>query len=1224
MALKRFAVIAAVAAAGVVACVARAAGITTIVVDANNSSLERPYELGATGHDAKNANSSVFDLRDGAVLKWVPTTASADRANQWCSIVATNGAATILFDDPFAGYSIKYNFIARGEGSVTIRSSKVTNIVFGHDDTGTAPSSNFAQYDFSNVTFAKDDGTPCAGTLTMNNPAAMATLQTQANVTLAFDVGKPLALLGENMFPGQDEVVFGENGIPVNVYALNPKAFSKGQTVNLASEWRTLFLKPCKVPDFATENSLVWTTMVATNEFNVKIGAANAEVRNVSWYDTWLDGTVSGVGILRGRKGTGDAPGSRLTVLGDCSGFTGQITLETAMKMTLNTSSLTGRVDLNGGNTELAFLSPAEGGPSVVTLADVLSEGSAVGNRKIYAAANQTVKLAKYTGYPCLTGEDASSKIDLAYLPTAGTTIPTDGIVTITVNGQPLTDYMSTKCGNAIFTKSATGYCTVESGSEFLDDTNAPPTYVAHGDAGKVAGLPPGSQLTLAEGAAATVVAGPDNIVGNATDGGKITVAGDGFDWVKKAVAWFDPNTVTEDFYYPTTEGGTTYNTVTENNETCYSVLGLPNLVVPKTVRLWNGRYYGGKNKVFEGNLPQCYPYVASSQAPKAGFKYLSFGSYGATQARRLQFVDWTSDVTFKNSFNHYVTLSSAKFAVLVFGSHLGGGSCILSTGSSKYFQRSGTTKDDPMMNVDANVWVNGAVVNPTQTGFSGGWDVISIDLTGANAVGALGADGNYQELGGGKFYGEMIFFSEVLTDDQRVQVEEYIAKKWGLDDKYEGQRTPVVPEARLGGRGTVEIAAGEKVKLSGAFVGTIDLKEGASATVVAEKTAYTEAEVGALGPKLWFDPEAKDALVQRSASKPLEIKYIFQHDPDKRNLTTDLIMSSAGGSRTPALNETAFGYGPVRKWIDYNGAYEDQEGSGQLGNTMRFRTYPNRDSSSNDETIDVRTGFIVQNSVRGGGTPFIDKVGAGGQIKRRVTSNYADPIYVSTTTENLRDGKVYLNDVLADYTKGFMGGPEVFVFETKADTTVPVGNFAYYENTQGTKRQGEIEGEILLFDKALTDAERSKLDAYLMKKWLGYMPAGYADLSDATVTGAGSFSAKTAAALPKMFDEGYTGTVTLESGDMAFTVANNALDRTYDLGNGKFAIPAGATVTVNFATRPRSGCDYVLVSAGELTGPLPTLVTKGETRNMEMTLVCKDNRLILHIPPMGLRILIR
>ena len=1212
MAMKKL-MVAAMACA--VACVARAA--TVVVVDANNS----PYELGATGHDSKNASSSIFDLRDGAVLKWVPTSVATDRPNQWCSIVATNGAATILFDDAFTGYSIKYNFIARGEGSVTIRSSKVTSFTFGHDASGSAPSSNFAQYDFSKVSFVKDDGTPCVGKLTMNNPAAMATLQTQENVTLAFEAGKSLALLGENMFPGQDEVVFGTDGLPVNVYALNPKAFSKGQTVNLATAWRTLFLKPCKVPDFATENSLVWTTMVATNEFNVKMGHADAEIRNVSWYDTWLKGTVSGVGILHGKKASDDAPGSRLTILGDCSGFTGPITLESAMKMTLNTSSLTGKVTLNGGNTQLAFLAPAEGGPSEVAVADLQSDGSANGNRMVRAAANQTVKLAHYTGYPCLAGEDASAKIDLAYLPSAGTTIPTDGLVTITVNGQPLTDYVSTACGNAIFTPSVTGSCTVESGSEFLDDTSAPPTYVAHGNVGKLTGLPAGVQLTRAEGASVTVVANPDAVIGNATDDGVVTVAGDGFDWVKKAVAWFDPNTVTEDLYYPTTEGGTTYNTVTENKETCYSVLGLPNLVVPKTVRLWNGRccslgYYQ--------NLPQCYPYVATSQAPKAGLKYLSFGSYGATQARRLQFVDWTSGVTLKNAFNHYVTLSSAKFAVLVFGSHLGGGSCILSTGSSKYFQRSGTTKDDPMMNVDANVWVNGAAVDPTQTGFSGGWDVISIDLTGADAVGALGADGNYQELGGGKFYGEMIFFSEVLTDDQRVQVEEYVAKKWALDGKYEGHRTPVVPEARLGGRGTVEIAAGEKVKLSGAFAGTIDLKEGASATVVAEKTAYTEEEVGALGPTFWIDPEAEECLVSRGSSVPLEIRQIKQHD--KRE-SADIVLSSLNGNRSPALNETAFGYGPVRKWIDYNGAYETATSQ---GNTLRMRTVGNPDGGS-DQKVNTCTGFIVQNSVRGGGTPFMDAVSGGTMIKVRKTNNYKTAMYASGTTDNLKKGKVYLNDAEADYTKGFTGGPEVFTFETKTGTTAPVSYFAFYENSENGVRQGEIQGEILLFDKTLTDAERSKLNAYLMKKWLGYMPAGYADLTAATVAGSGALTVPNLATAPK-FAADYTGTVTVPDASAVSmtlvrgaTAADDRVEGAFIAPAATLSLPAAVTVNVASAVRPRPG-RYTLIEAGSVGTTTFALAADSALKTWypEASVQVSDGKVELVLPAKGLMLMIR
>ena len=1207
------------AMASALACVAQAA---TFVVDANNSSLANPYELGATGADTKNANANVFDLRAGAVLKWVPTpTVASASANQWCSIVATNGAATILFGDGLTSNAMSYNFIARGKGSVTLRSSSLASVRFGHVDGDGSPSTNIAQYDFSNLSFAEDDGTPRAGTITMTANATMTTLQTQANVTMAFQAGKTLALAGENMFPGQNEVVFGTAGIPVNIYVLNPKAFSKNQTVNLASQWRTMFVKPCNVPDFATVNSRTWTSTYATNEFNVTMGAENAEIRNMSWCSTWLKGKVSGVGLIRSCKPSSDAPGSRLTLMGDCSEFTGTVLVESAASLTLNTPSLVGKVTLNGGNTELAFVSPAEGGASVVSIANMQVDGSAVGNRRIYAAANQTVKLLNYSGYPCLAGENASATIDLPCYPTGGTTIPSDGVVTITVNGQPLTDYVSTACGSAIFTKSESGYCTIDASGSKLLDTGTPPTYVAHGDAGKVVGVPAGAQLTLADGASATVVAGSGNVIGNALEEGEVIVTGAGFDWAKKVVAWFDPNVYDDSYRYPATEGGTDYNTVSENGESCPVVLGLPNLVRPSTVRMWNGRYC---SLGYYQSLPQCYPYVASSKSPKAGLKYLSFGSY--SNARRLQFVNWTSDVTFKNAYGHYTTLSDAKFAVLVFGSHQGGGYSILSTGTSQYFKRSGTTKDDPMMMVDANVWVNGAAVDPTVTGFSGGWDVISIDLTGANAVGALGADDNYQNYGGGKYYGEMLFFSEVLTDDQRVQVEEYVAKRWGLDGKYEGQRSAALAEARLGGRGTVRLAEGEKVAFSGSFAGTIDLQSGSSATILNEKTAYTEAEIGELGPRLWFDPEAKDALVSLGGNKPLEYWKVFQHDLDKRK-DDDLILTSTGGGRTPALNETAFGLGPVRKWIDYNGAYET---SSSQGNTMRLRTVGNP-AGGTDQTVDVCTGFIVQNSVRGGGTPFLDNVAGNKQIRSRQTSNYADPIYVSTTTANLRDGKVYLNDALVDYTKGFTGGPEVFTFETKAGTTVPVGNFAWYNNSENGARNGEIEGEILLFGKTLTDEERSKVDAYLMKKWLGYMPAGYADLTTATLTGSGALTVPSLADAPKLsvdFEgelkvsqtEGDTLSLSFvrdESGADHVEGAINAPHATLDL-------PAEVTVNVSATVRPRRVSSYTLIDAADLGDTEFTLAGSILDFYPDATLRKTDGRLELLVPSKGMVLMLR
>ena len=93
--------------------------------------------------------------------------------------------------------------------------------------------------------------------------------------------------------------------------------------------------------------------------------------------------------------------------------------------------------------------------------------------------------------------------------------------------------------------------------------------------------------------------------------------------------------------------------------------------------------------------------------------------------------------------------------------------------------------------------WVNGSSVDPTETGLSGGWDIISF-TNAASYFRSLGQSSNWK-YSGGQNYAELITFTNAITAAERQAVEEYLACKWGL---------PTATKRE----GAVTVAAGAKV----------------------------------------------------------------------------------------------------------------------------------------------------------------------------------------------------------------------------------------------------------------------------------------------------------------------------------------------------------------------------------------------------------------------------
>lgn len=213
------------------------------------------------------------------------------------------------------------------------------------------------------------------------------------------------------------------------------------------------------------------------------------------------------------------------------------------------------------------------------------------------------------------------------------------------------------------------------------------------------------------------------------------------------------------------------------------------------------------------------YMYAVTNDAT-TGRCYVSNGAETKNLSRRLEFSS---------------SIANPKMITLVFGSQNGGGAGLFACNMSKdsglpngeAFAREKGLGNPIMTNNFFKAWVDGELVDPTKTTFSGGWQVITLvptnlpngylNLTGMGYSRAYTGD---TADGGGQNYGEIVIYSSASnpTDDERVAIERTLAKKW--DIAYKGDAS--VPTVKVTGAG--DVTAEDSVTVDGGFTGALTL----------------------------------------------------------------------------------------------------------------------------------------------------------------------------------------------------------------------------------------------------------------------------------------------------------------------------------------------------------------------------------------------------------------
>lgn len=651
------------------------------------------------------------------------------------------------------------------------------------------------------------------------------------------------------------------------------------------------------------------------------------------------------------------------------------------------------------------------------------------------------------------------------------------------------------------------------------------------------------------------------------------------------------------------------------------------------------------------------YPYLVTNGLN--GLSYICCGEYSSAGTRQYtrNKNGTESSVTSTSSEQRRLMIQPAgsesnyesynmKSVVMVFGSAFGGGGAMLGT-STKVLKR-GTSFDaahgagDPIATgAGISVWLDGRSVNPATTRFNAsGWQVVTVTCdSGMLPFTALGMPGSYSDSdwqkSGGQCYGEILMFTNAISDVQRVAAESYLARKWGLSAQYAGSDAP---RLNLSGTGSVDASALESLTFGGNFTGTLTL-DGGRLAIPDEVTPYDEATLPSEGRVGWFDPSVRSCVVTHADNnaadnRPDQITVVWDREAVAQ--TAGAKMLTGGASRQPTLRREARGIGPVMNWIDFNHFYANSMPGVEdyPGNDLRvsawaegFRLDASNWNNTYDSPIATRTAFFVQDSCRGGGNTVMDTVNGSGQIPGRTGSDPSANIWNVNTSANIRDGLIHLNGSPVAYTDGFTGRPEVFSFAT-VSTTFNAGYFANYNNTENANAQnGEILGEILLYDREVTGDERLGIEAYLMGKWLGWLPTGASDASGVTVAGTGTVVAPSAARLPS-FAADFTGDIQVAGDEFSFTYDASKVPalggNVVSAPSANLTLPAACTVKVAFVTPPAVGT-YALVTSAGFTSPVAwTLTTSGTGGGRPMRLRTTGGNVYLDVFPSGFTVIFR
>lgn len=1141
----------------------------------------------------QNGENRCVDTVDGTVIRPYPSSATAARTDLYVGLMVTNGAVTLdLTEIGTSTFTMQGAVWVGGNGSLTIKGADTLR--FGRDRPADDFPGRAAGWRCRQLSFVDAAGNPYAEPkgVVFVNLFLDSGLPTNVPWTIADDA---VALL----YRHSDGVVarYAKDGVFVldafDVRLLDPTAagttaFHVNPGRELQEYPRTLCHESAVMFNFNGSNSPVFPN-------DVVLGGAGAVFSTRDHHVTTHSGAIAGTGTFRFAPPVASSATTKKTTLSGPVTFSGDFIAESTAANPLSqlvVEQASFGADGNTvriGNGVKVTLKPASAG--VGTIASLAGPSTAT----LVLGDGVTLNVAGSLGEVAILGE-SRNKATLVKTAMAEDEVVNlvSGVVAFRYVGD-LTGFrkVTGTNGQGSFYRQKTGDPTVDFARFDLPTAGVELTMAVQ-DGDILKNVPDGVRLTVPANAAVTVtpVDGARPLVDVAA-GGRVLVMPRVFDYAGTASFWLDADAASSYTQYhfagqPKSSGG--------------------NILVD----IWHDCRGAREDILFRSdkfNNEQVSQADGSSIMPIAVANGLNGRTYMAmTPANRRISVFSRGYMDYLSEGNKWWHVSNGKaqgcftlqpqFCVMVFGSQAGGGCAVLAddqSGDGSYFLRGGenahenkanVTKDNPIFKNAIPLWVDGEAKDATTTGMNGAWQILSFPTYGKTVTG-LGFGGtsssiDYQKAGNAN-YAEVLFFDHVLEAWERTQVERYLAAKWGIT--YKGPE-PAKLLVRATGEGTVTLGADAEL-VAGDFRGTIDTN-GKTLTVTDAPLPPTSAVVtNGVAPIRWFDPELADDLHMDKEGVALSrILRLFDVQEGKKDEA--LCLNNAG--RAPFLVPAARGDGPMRNWVEYSPYLSG--GTAASGLCLRFQPYPPKSGDYSVTPVSARTVILAQDSVKGGGTPFMDTV-AGSAIVPRfgkfdTTGDMADPgapIWRGKSANVFSLGATYLDGQAVDGSVvGFNGRPEILTAVGGANFSLGVlGDCMYLEgHTPNDVDAGEILGEIVIYGQELANSQREAVEAYLAWKWCGKAINGYAVHTNLAITGSGTVTIDSLAQMPK-FAADFTGKVDLSLfADLSFAVdANSETVIGAIAASGTLAFPAAVTVHVSFLPRMSRG-RYVLVAAAD------------------------------------------
>lgn len=461
------------------------------------------------------------------------------------------------------------------------------------------------------------------------------------------------------------------------------------------------------------------------------------------------------------------------------------------------------------------------------------------------------------------------------------------------------------------------------------------------------------------------------------------------------------------------------------------------------------------------------------------------------------------------------VLLSGVSTVIAVVGAQNGGGHLVGHSVAYNTFSRVDETprvssgffagaSSTAVSNREVVAYIDGVHVNPSQGYLHPGYQVVALRASAPNGTDRIGGAKN---MAGGLRIAEILIYNRVLSDDEFMDAQAYLARKW-LDRDLPGYARspehswPAVQNVRVSAPSAIDVPKGGVVR-----IGT--LKAMAELTKTGGGTLEVETLEGFHDGEADIPLNVKDGVVRVVGRGDVASDCEPAADPslhlDATRLDRMDFVSGGGTNFIAAWQDVRFQNVAVQESADQRPWLNDDPdalcnglpvvdfglfGQGSACRAMEF--HAPMDS--------VRSVFVVWGAQNNGGfllgstggaiSPRFGNHGNIFDFHRGIvdgTFTAESPLlYANPTLGHVFNGEIFVDGVRTNYMYVPKADYQLVEIHTKGGAHVSA---LAMDRGGWDRRGGQRLGEVLLYERKLTERERIATRNYLMKKWFGREP---------------------------------------------------------------------------------------------------------------------------------------